>query len=71
VPFAVIVDGRLETTFHCCLFISCVVIVLTQASVHSLLAIAVDRYLRVYKPLRFDLLIVMLLHIECKIDQAY
>ncbi|XP_077053879.1 adenosine receptor A3 [Siphateles boraxobius] len=53
VPFAVIVDGRLQTSFHCCLFISCVVIVLTQASVHSLLAIAVDRYLRVYKPLRY------------------
>ncbi|XP_016352213.1 adenosine receptor A3-like [Sinocyclocheilus anshuiensis] len=53
VPFAVVVDGRLKTSFHCCLFISCVVIVLTQASVHSLLAIAVDRYLRVYNPLRY------------------
>ncbi|XP_073708484.1 adenosine receptor A1 [Garra rufa] len=53
VPFAVVVDGRLETSFHCCLFLSCVVIVLTQASVHSLLAIAVDRYLRVYNPLRY------------------
>ncbi|XP_067316583.1 adenosine receptor A3-like [Pseudorasbora parva] len=53
VPFAVIVDGRLKTSFHCCLFISCVVIVLILASVHSLLAIAVDRYLRVYKPLRY------------------
>ncbi|XP_042614925.1 adenosine receptor A3-like [Cyprinus carpio] len=53
VPFAVVVDGRLKTSFHSCLFISCVVIVLTQASVHSLLAIAVDRYLRVYNPLRY------------------
>ncbi|XP_026068632.1 adenosine receptor A3 [Carassius auratus] len=53
VPFAVVVDGRLKTSFHCCLFISCVVIVLTQASVHSLLAIAVDRFLRVYNPLRY------------------
>lgn len=52
VPLAVVVDGRVETSFHSCLFISCVVIVLTQASVHSLLAIAVDRYLRVYKPYR-------------------
>lgn len=60
VPFAVVVDGHLETTFHCCLFLSCVVIVLTQASVHSLLAIAVDRYLRVYNPLRSERLIVML-----------
>lgn len=60
VPFAVVVDGRLETSFYCCLFISCVVIFLTQASVHSLLAIAVDRYLRVYNPLRSEHLIVKL-----------
>ncbi|XP_056315171.1 adenosine receptor A3 [Danio aesculapii] len=53
VPLAVLVDGRLKTSFHSCLFISCVLIVLTQASVHSLLAIAVDRYLRVYNPLRY------------------
>ncbi|XP_051567948.1 adenosine receptor A1 [Myxocyprinus asiaticus] len=53
VPLAVVVDGHLQTTFHSCLFISCMVIVLTQASVNSLLAIAVDRYLRVYNPLRF------------------
>ncbi|XP_051997596.1 adenosine receptor A1 [Xyrauchen texanus] len=53
VPLALVVDGRLQTTFHSCLFISCMVIVLTQASVHSLLAIAVDRVLRVYNPLRF------------------
>ncbi|XP_022534794.2 adenosine receptor A1-like isoform X1 [Astyanax mexicanus] len=53
IPLAVLVDGRFETSFHGCLFISCVVIVLTQASVYSLLAIAVDRYLRVYIPLRY------------------
>ncbi|XP_043097157.1 adenosine receptor A3 [Puntigrus tetrazona] len=53
VPLSVVVDGRLETSFYCCLFISSVIIVLTQASVHSLLAIAVDRYLRVYNPLRY------------------
>ncbi|XP_042582531.1 adenosine receptor A3-like [Cyprinus carpio] len=53
VPLAVVVDRSLETSFYSCLFISCVVIVLTQASVHSLLAIAVDRYLRVYNPLRY------------------
>ncbi|XP_067314670.1 adenosine receptor A3-like [Pseudorasbora parva] len=53
VPFSVIVDGQLKTSFHCCFFISCVVIVLNLACVQSLLAIAVDRYLRVYKPLRY------------------
>ncbi|XP_028854986.1 adenosine receptor A1-like [Denticeps clupeoides] len=57
VPLAVLVDGRVETTFHVCLFLSCVMIVLSQASVHSLLAIAIDRYLRVYIPLRYKLLV--------------
>ncbi|XP_017538541.1 adenosine receptor A1-like [Pygocentrus nattereri] len=53
VPLAVLVDGWVEMSFQGCLFISCVVIVLTQASVYSLLAIAVDRYLRVYIPLKY------------------
>ncbi|XP_055068547.2 adenosine receptor A1-like [Misgurnus anguillicaudatus] len=53
VPLAVLIDGRVQTRFYTCLFISCVVIVLTQASVHSLLAIAVDRFLRVHNPLRY------------------
>ncbi|KAI4876508.1 hypothetical protein NFI96_010516 [Prochilodus magdalenae] len=51
IPLAVLVDGRVQMPFYGCLFISCMVIMLTQASVHSLLAIAVDRYLRVYIPL--------------------
>lgn len=53
VPMAVLVDGRVETSFHSCLFISCVVILLTLVSVLCLTAIAVDRYLRVYIPLRY------------------
>ncbi|XP_066521365.1 adenosine receptor A1 [Hoplias malabaricus] len=53
IPLAVLVDRRVQTSFYSCLFISCVVIVLTQASVHSLLAIALDRYLRVYMPLKY------------------
>ncbi|XP_023137099.1 adenosine receptor A1-like [Amphiprion ocellaris] len=53
IPLAVVVDGRVETSFHACLFISCVVVLLTLVSVLSLLAIAVDRYLRVYIPLRY------------------
>ncbi|XP_056157778.1 adenosine receptor A1-like [Lampris incognitus] len=51
IPLAVMVDGRVQTSFHFCLFISCIVILLTLASVLSLLAIAVDRYLRVFFPL--------------------
>ncbi|XP_041833923.1 adenosine receptor A1-like [Melanotaenia boesemani] len=53
IPMAVLVDGQVKTTFHTCLFISCVVILLTLVSVLCLLAIAVDRYLRVYIPLRY------------------
>ncbi|XP_055069834.2 adenosine receptor A1-like [Misgurnus anguillicaudatus] len=53
VPLAVLIDGQVQTRFYTCLFISCVIITLTQASVHSLLAIAVDRFLRVYNPLRY------------------
>ncbi|XP_071350510.1 adenosine receptor A1-like [Trachinotus anak] len=53
IPLAVVVDGRVKTSFHGCLFISCVVILLTLVSVLCLMAIAVDRYLRVYIPLRY------------------
>ncbi|XP_069547212.1 adenosine receptor A1-like [Brachyistius frenatus] len=53
IPLAVVVDGHVKTSFHICLFISCVVILSTLVSVLSLLAIAVDRYLRVYIPLRY------------------
>ncbi|XP_039652087.1 adenosine receptor A3-like [Perca fluviatilis] len=53
IPLAVVVDGRVKTSFYSCLFISCVTILLTLASVLSLAAIAVDRFLRVYVPLRY------------------
>ncbi|XP_078026140.1 adenosine receptor A1-like [Epinephelus lanceolatus] len=53
IPLAVLVDGRVETSFHGCLFISCVVILLTLVSVLCLTAIAVDRFLRVFIPLRY------------------
>ncbi|XP_054473720.1 adenosine receptor A1-like [Anoplopoma fimbria] len=53
IPLAVVVDGRVKTSFHGCLFISCVVILLTLVSVLCLMAIAVDRFLRVYVPLRY------------------
>ncbi|XP_039971619.1 adenosine receptor A1-like [Xiphias gladius] len=53
IPLAVVVDGRVKTSFHCCLFFSCLVILLTLVSVMCLAAIALDRYLRVYIPLRY------------------
>lgn len=52
VPLAVLVDGRVSTSFRTCLFISCVVILLTLVSILSLMAISLDRFLRVYVPLR-------------------
>ncbi|XP_071762407.1 adenosine receptor A3 [Centroberyx gerrardi] len=53
VPLAVLLDGWASLTPDLCLLLSCVVLVLTQASVLSLLAIAVDRYLRLHTPLRY------------------
>ncbi|KAK5872130.1 hypothetical protein PBY51_012858 [Eleginops maclovinus] len=51
IPMAVVVDGQVPTSFHGCLFISCVVVLLTLVSVLSLMAISVDRFLRVFIPL--------------------
>ncbi|XP_061688472.1 adenosine receptor A1 [Syngnathoides biaculeatus] len=53
IPLAVLVDGRARTSFRGCLFISCVVILLTLVSILSLMAISLDRFLRVYIPLRY------------------
>lgn len=52
IPLAVVVDGHMKTSFYSCLFQSCVVITLTLVSVLCLMAIAVDRFLRVYIPLK-------------------
>ena len=52
VPVAVLVDSLVRIPFYGCVALCSVVIILTQASVHSLLAIALDRFLRVYIPLR-------------------
>lgn len=38
--------------FFGCLFIACFVLILTQSSIFSLLAIAVDRYVAIKNPLR-------------------
>ena len=54
VPLAVLLDGWVHLAPQLCLLLSCVVLVLTQASVLSLLAIAVDRHLRLQTPLRYE-----------------
>ncbi|KAM9752632.1 adenosine receptor A3 [Menidia menidia] len=56
IPLAVLLDGWVNLVPELCLLLSCIVLVLTQASVLSLLAIAVDRYLRLQMPLRYKAL---------------
>ncbi|XP_054899480.1 LOW QUALITY PROTEIN: adenosine receptor A2b [Poeciliopsis prolifica] len=53
IPFAIIISVGLCLNFYGCLFLACFVLVLTQSSIFSLLAIAIDRYLAVKIPLRY------------------
>ncbi|XP_036427177.1 adenosine receptor A1-like [Colossoma macropomum] len=53
IPVAVLVDIGINTSFHGCLFMCGVIIMLEVASVALLLAIAVDRFLRVHIPLTY------------------
>ncbi|XP_037390678.1 adenosine receptor A1-like [Pygocentrus nattereri] len=53
IPVSVLVDIGINTSFHGCLFMCGVIIMLQVASVALLLAIAVDRFLRVRIPLTY------------------
>ncbi|XP_029791367.1 adenosine receptor A1 [Suricata suricatta] len=53
IPLAILINIGPETYFHTCLMVACPVLILTQSSILALLAIAVDRYLRVKIPLRY------------------
>uniref|UniRef100_UPI00398E6F47 adenosine receptor A1-like n=1 Tax=Pristiophorus japonicus TaxID=55135 RepID=UPI00398E6F47 len=57
IPLAITISLGLKTQFYSCLFISCILITLTQSSILSLLAIAVDRYLRVRIPTRYRIIV--------------
>ncbi|XP_048353840.1 adenosine receptor A3-like [Sphaerodactylus townsendi] len=46
-PVAIMVDLKVQLPFEACLFMCCLLVACTQTSIMSLLAIAVDRYLRV------------------------
>ncbi|XP_017563864.1 adenosine receptor A1-like [Pygocentrus nattereri] len=53
IPVSVLVDIGINTSFHGCLFMCGIIIMLEVASVALLLAIAVDRFLRVRIPLTY------------------
>ncbi|NXL94624.1 AA3R protein, partial [Alectura lathami] len=58
VPLAIVVSLRLSIQFHACLFMCCLMVIFSNASILSLLAIAIDRYLRVKLPVRYKIIII-------------
>nr|7EZC_A Chain A, Adenosine receptor A2a,Soluble cytochrome b562 [synthetic construct]7EZC_B Chain B, Adenosine receptor A2a,Soluble cytochrome b562 [synthetic construct] len=54
IPFAITISTGFCAACHGCLFIACFVLVLTQSSNFSLLAIAIDRYIAIRIPLRYN-----------------
>ncbi|XP_021052349.1 adenosine receptor A3 isoform X1 [Mus pahari] len=53
IPLAIAISLQVKMHFYACLFMSCVLLIFTHASIMSLLAIAVDRYLRVKLTVRY------------------
>ncbi|XP_057687958.1 adenosine A2a receptor a isoform X1 [Corythoichthys intestinalis] len=57
IPFAIVISIGFCSKFYGCLFIACFVLILTQSSIFSLLAIAMDRYIAIKLPLRYNSLV--------------
>ncbi|XP_056146423.1 adenosine receptor A2a-like [Lampris incognitus] len=57
IPLAIVISTGFCADFHGCLFIACFVLMLTQSSIFSLLAIAADRYTAIKRPLRYTSLV--------------
>ncbi|KAM4872837.1 adenosine receptor A3 [Thomomys bottae] len=53
IPLAIIISLEIEMYFYSCLLAACMLLVFTHASIMSLLAIAIDRYLRVKLNIRY------------------